>query len=88
MLNAARKAEIIKEFGSSEKDTGASDVQIALLTQRIADLTEHLKVHTKDHHSRRGLLLLVSRRRALLDYVRREEPERYADLIRRLGIRR
>ena len=88
MLSTAQKAEIVREFGSTDGDTGRSEVQIALLSRRISGLTEHLKTHSKDHHSRRGLLLLVSRRRALLDYLKREDQQRYADLIQRLGIRR
>jgi len=71
-----------------DKDTGSAEVQVALLTQRINDLSEHFKVHGKDHHSRRGLLALVSQRRRLLDYLRRTGPERYQALIERLGLRR
>ncbi|MFQ5697914.1 MAG: 30S ribosomal protein S15 [Myxococcota bacterium] len=88
MLETARKREIISDFGRDERDTGASSVQIALLTERIAGLTEHLKVHSKDHHSRRGLLRLVSQRRALLDYVKRHDELSYRSLISRLGLRR
>lgn len=88
MLSSARKAEIRTEFARGERDTGSPEVQIALLTERIRGLTEHLQEHTKDHHSRRGLLLLVSQRRGLLDYLRREDFERYRSLIERLGLRR
>jgi small subunit ribosomal protein S15 len=88
VLSAAEKAEIVEGHRRSERDTGSSEVQIALLTRRINDLTEHLKQHEKDHHSRRGLLLLVGRRRSLLDYLKREDEERYQRLIQRLGVRR
>ena len=88
MLDAARKREILTEHRRSESDTGSPEVQIALLTDRITYLTEHLKVHQKDHHSRRGLLLLVSQRRALLDYLKKKEQGRYQELIQKLGIRR
>ncbi len=83
-----RKTELIEEFRRDEADTGSSDVQIAVLTERINALTEHLKEHSKDHSCRRGLLMLVSRRRRLLDYVRRRDPARYVDLITRLKIRK
>ncbi len=88
MLDTARKAEIIKEHALKDGDTGSSEVQVALLSERINLLTEHLKVHKKDHHSRRGLLLLVSQRRSLLDYTKRRNEERYQKLIQRLGLRR
>ncbi len=88
MLDAARKQEIVREYQRSERDTGSSEVQVALLSQRIEYLTGHLQVHQKDHHSRRGLLLLVSQRRALLDYLKREDEGRYRTLIEGLGIRR
>lgn len=88
MLEAERKAELVREFGRDERDTGSSEVQIALLTERINGLTGHLQSHVKDHNSRRGLLLLVSQRRALLDYLRRCNEQRYQALIQRLGIRR
>ncbi|MEE9280393.1 MAG: 30S ribosomal protein S15 [Myxococcota bacterium] len=88
MLDAARKQDIVREYQRSEGDTGSSEVQVALLSERIKYLTEHLQVHQKDHHSRRGLLLLVSQRRALLDYLKREDEGRYRTLIERLGIRR
>jgi small subunit ribosomal protein S15 len=88
LLDAVKKREIIQEFAPREGDTGASRVQIALLTEHINLLTEHLKVHRKDHHSRRGLLLLVSQRRGLLDYLKRSSDEEYRGLIQRLGLRR
>ena len=78
----------IESFRLHETDTGSSEVQIALLTERINGLSEHFKLHEKDHHSRRGLLRLVSQRRRLLDYLRRTGPERYQELIKRLGLRR
>ena len=87
-LQTDRKAEIIKEFRTSDSDTGSPEVQIALLTERIIYLTEHFKTHKQDHHSRRGLLKLVSRRRRLLDYVRKTDVERYRKIITRLGIRK
>jgi small subunit ribosomal protein S15 len=82
------KAETISEFGASEADTGSSAVQIAVLTRRINHLTEHMRTNTKDYASRRGLLRMVSRRRGLLDYVRRHDPQSYVDLLGRLGIRK
>lgn len=82
------KASVIGEFRTHDTDTGSPEVQIAILTHRIRELTEHFKVHAKDHHSRRGLLQLVSRRRRLLDYVKRQSLERYRVLIERLGIRK
>ncbi len=85
---SARKAEIIKEFAREEGDTGSPEVQIALLTDDIKSLTEHLKVHRKDFTSRRGLLVKVGRRTKLLRYLRGRSPERYANLIARLGLRR
>ena len=88
MLSGARKQEIMADFRRAEADTGSPEVQIALFSERISGLTEHLQVHSKDHHSRRGLLLLVSQRRALLDYLRRQDETRYRSLIERLGIRR
>jgi small subunit ribosomal protein S15 len=87
-LTKESKADIISEYRRSEADTGSAEVQIAVLSKRISDLTEHLKTHKKDHHSRRGLLMLVGRRRRLLDYLRREDIERYRTLIGRLGLRR
>lgn len=82
------KAAIIRDFRIHETDTGSTDVQIALLTQRINELTGHFKTHTKDHHSRRGLLKLVGQRRRLLDYMKRRDAERYRQVIERLGIRK
>ena len=87
-LDPAVKQAIIKEYATHEGDTGSPEVQIALLTQRIKDLTEHFKTHTHDHHSRRGLLLLVGRRRRLLGYLADIDIERYRSLIKRLGLRR
>ena len=87
-ITKERKTELIKEHGRSESDSGSAEVQIAVLSQRIETLTEHAKVHKKDHASRRGLLMLVSRRRSLLNYLRRNEPQRYRDIIAKLGIRR
>jgi len=88
VLNKARKAEIMKAYGLHGRDSGSSDVQAALLTERINDVTEHLKIHGKDHHSRRGLLKLVGRRRRLLDYLQETDPERYQALIKRLNLRK
>ena len=87
MLNTARKAEIVRDYQRAQGDTGSSEVQVALLTERIGLITEHLKVHKRDHHSRRGLLLLVSQRRALLNYLKRKDEEQYRALIGRLGLR-
>jgi small subunit ribosomal protein S15 len=87
-LLSDRKNEIIKNFKTHDQDTGSPEVQIALLTERIGYLTEHFKTHKKDHHSRRGLLKLVSRRRRLLDYVRSHNVERYRTIIESLGIRK
>lgn len=88
MITSQARRQTIDEHRIHEKDTGSTEVQAALLTQRINDLSEHFKVHGKDHHSRRGLLALVSQRRRLLDYLRRTGPERYQALIERLGLRR
>lgn len=82
------KSEIINKYQLHEKDTGSAEVQIALLTERINRLTEHFKVHLKDHHSRRGLLKLVGKRRRLLDYLKKKDLTKYRDLIKSLGIRR
>ena len=82
------KTNIIKEYATHEGDTGSPEVQIALLTKRINDLTEHLKVHKKDHHSRRGLLMMVGQRRSLLGYLKKVDIERYRAIIARLGIRK
>jgi small subunit ribosomal protein S15 len=87
-LDAAVKTQIIADFGLKEGDTGSPEVQVAMLTQRIKDLTEHLKVHQHDHHSRRGLLLLVGQRRRLLRYLSDVDINRYRSLIERLGLRR
>jgi small subunit ribosomal protein S15 len=87
-LDTATKQSIITEYATHEGDTGSPEVQIALLTQRITDLTEHLKEHKHDHHSRRGLLLLVGQRRRLLGYLQKVDIERYRSLIARLGLRR
>jgi small subunit ribosomal protein S15 len=87
-LTKEAKSQIISEHRRSDADTGSAEVQIAVLSKRISDLTEHLKLHKKDHHSRRGLLMLVGRRRRLLEYLKREDIERYRALIARLGLRR
>ncbi|WP_174801475.1 30S ribosomal protein S15 [Martelella limonii] len=87
-ITAERKAELIKEYATKEGDTGSPEVQVAILTERITNLTEHFKGHKKDNHSRRGLLTLVSTRRSLLDYLKRVDESRYTTLIGRLGIRR
>ena len=87
-LSAEEKAELIKEHGSDEKDTGSPDVQVALLTANINKLQEHFGAHKKDHHSRRGLLMMVGQRRRLLDYLKIKKSNRYDELIKRLGLRR
>jgi small subunit ribosomal protein S15 len=87
-ITSERKAELIKEYATKEDDTGSPEVQVAILTERIINLTEHFRDHKKDAHSRRGLLMLVNRRRRLLDYVRDCEVSRYEQLIQRLGIRK
>jgi small subunit ribosomal protein S15 len=87
-ITQQRKTEVMKEFQKAEGDTGSSEVQIAVLTERINNLTEHLKTHSKDHASTRGLLMLVSRRRRLLNYLINTAPERYREIIKKLGIRR
>ncbi|AOP54241.1 MAG: 30S ribosomal protein S15 [Brevibacterium aurantiacum] len=87
-LSTAEKQEVIKEYATHEGDTGSPEVQVALLTRRITELTEHFKDHKHDHHSRRGLLLLVGQRRRMLKYLQRVEIERYRSLIKRLGLRR
>lgn len=86
-ISKEEKAEIIKEYGLSENDTGSPEVQVAILTRRINKLNEHLKVHKKDHHSRRGLLMMVGKRRGLLNYLEKKDIERYRSLISRLGLR-
>ena len=87
-ISKERKSEVIKEHGKASDDSGSPEVQIAILTERINGLTEHMRTHRKDYASRRGLLGLVSRRRRLLDYVRGEDPQRYLDIIGKLGIRK
>jgi small subunit ribosomal protein S15 len=87
-LDSAQKKTILAEYGLSDNDTGSPEAQVALLTKRISDLTEHLKTHKHDHHSRRGLLLLVGRRRRLLKYLAKKDIHRYRSLIERLGLRR
>lgn len=87
-ITDVRKQELIKEYATKVQDTGSPEVQVAVLTERISNLTTHLTDHKKDFHSRRGLLMLVSRRRRLLDYLKRVEESRYTKLIERLGIRR
>jgi len=87
-LSAATKADIIKEYQIEEDDTGSPEVQVALLTHNINVLQEHFREHKQDHHSRRGLIRMVNQRRKLLDYLKRKNPSRYAELIKRLGLRR
>ena len=87
-MDKARKQEIINTYARHEGDTGSPEVQVAILTERINDLTEHLKTHKKDHHSRRGLFLMIGQRRGLLNYLMGEDIERYRDLIKKLGLRR
>ena len=87
-ITAERKAELIKDYATKAGDTGSPEVQVAILTERITNLTEHFKGHKKDNHSRRGLLKMVSQRRSLLDYVKRNDEARYQKLISELGIRR
>jgi small subunit ribosomal protein S15 len=87
-LAKAEKVELAKKFGESEKNTGKTEVQVALITRRIADLTEHLKINPKDHHSRQGLLRLVGQRRRLLNYLIKKDINRYRQLIQELGLRR
>lgn len=87
-ITPERKQEVIKEYARAEADTGSPEVQVAILSERISNLTEHLKTHKKDFHSRRGLLIMVGQRRSLLDYLKRKSKERYATLIERLGLRR
>ena len=88
MLAPAKKTEIITSFRTHDTDTGSPEVQIAILSERIGELTEHFKTHKKDHGSRRGLLMLVSKRRRLLDYLKKTDPDRYRDVIGKLGIRK
>jgi small subunit ribosomal protein S15 len=87
-IAAARKAEIIREYATAQGDNGSPEVQVALLTEHIRNLTEHLKVHRKDYTSQRGLLMMVGARRKLLKYLRQRAPERYTELVQRLGLRR
>ena len=87
-LTKDQKNELIGKYGRSDGDTGSAEVQVALLTARINELTEHLRTHAKDHHSRRGLLMLVGKRRRLLDYLKGKDAHRYSDLIKRLNIRK
>jgi small subunit ribosomal protein S15 len=87
-ITAERKQELIKDYAREDADTGSPEVQVAVLTERIVNLTEHMKVHKKDFHSRRGLLKMVGRRRRLLDYLKRTEVPRYERLVERLGLRR
>lgn len=87
-ISAAEKAQIVSDYGLAAGDTGSPEVQVALLTARINDLTPHFKQHNHDHHSRRGLLRMVNKRRKLLDYVKGKDVTRYQDLIKRLGLRR
>jgi len=87
-LSRDRKTELIGSYRTHESDTGSPEVQVAILSERINYLTEHFKAHAKDHHSRRGLLMLVGRRRRLLDYLKAKDSQRYADLIKRLNIRK
>jgi len=87
-ITAERKKELLQEYATNEGDTGSPEVQVALLSERIKNLTEHLQTHKKDFHSRRGLLVMVGQRRRLLDYVKRKDQVRYDTLIQRLGLRR
>ena len=87
-ITAERKQELIKEYATNEGDTGSPEVQVAILTERIVNLTDHLKTHGKDNHSRRGLLMMVGQRRRLLDYAKKKSQQRYETLIGRLGLRR
>ena len=86
-ISKERTAELIKEYGKNENDSGSPEVQVAILTERIRNLTEHLKVHKKDNHSRRGLMMLIGKRRGLLKYIKANDIEGYRELIKRLGIR-
>ena len=87
-ITAERKQAVIKEYATNANDTGSPEVQVAVLSERIGNLTEHLKTHVKDFHSRRGLLVMVGQRRRLLDYLRNKDAARYQELIQRLGLRR
>jgi small subunit ribosomal protein S15 len=88
MITPERKKEVIAEYATKKNDTGSPEVQVAVLSERIANLTEHFKTHAKDNHSRRGMIRMVSERRSLLDYVKKGDPKRYEALIARLGLRR
>lgn len=88
MMKKETKQEIIKKYQRDEKDTGSSEVQIALLTERITELTEHLKTHPKDNHSRRGLLKMIGQRRNLLNYLSNKDVQRYRDIVKKLGLRK
>lgn len=88
MITKEQKAKLVAEYGKNPQDTGSSAVQVAILTARISELTEHLKKNPKDHHSRRGLLMMVGQRRGLLDYIAKKDIEEYRSLIARLGIRK
>lgn len=87
-ITAEKKQELIKDHGRAENDTGSPEIQVAILTSRINTLTDHFKMHAKDNHSRRGLLMMVNKRRSLLDYLRREDESRYTGLIAKLGLRK
>ena len=87
-ITAEKKQELIKDHGRADGDTGSPEVQVAILTSRINTLTEHFKTHAKDNHSRRGLLMMVNKRRSLLDFLKREDVQRYSDLIAKLGLRK
>jgi small subunit ribosomal protein S15 len=87
-ITAEKKAELIKDHGRAEGDTGSPEVHVAILTSRIQTLTDHFKTHAKDNHSRRGLLMMVNKRRSLLDFLKREDVQRYSDLIAKLGLRK
>jgi small subunit ribosomal protein S15 len=87
-ITAERKTELVTEYATGKGDTGSSEVQVAILSERITNLTDHLKTHKKDHHSRRGLLMMVGQRRRLLDYLKNKKVDRYDGLIKRLGLRR
>ncbi len=87
-ITAEKKAELTKAHGRAEGDTGSPEVQVAILTSRIQTLTDHFKTHAKDNHSRRGLLMMVNKRRSLLDFLKREDVQRYSDLIAKLGLRK
>jgi small subunit ribosomal protein S15 len=87
-ITAERKEEVIKEYARAANDTGSPEVQVAILTERINNLTEHFKSHHKDNHSRRGLLMMVNKRRSLLDYLKKKDEARYTDLIGKLGLRK